>query len=148
RVPQRFDLHAPEQLEPVEIDPALHPRGFAIRLAGTERDLPFDRLGADAAVAGNDHVIHDDLRPFDDRETDVGARVVLVERWLRRDDDALEATVVIRLHDRVAIGQDVDDRIHAAWCRRDPLAQLRLAQRLVTLEGHRSNLGPRTFDDG
>ncbi len=83
-VAQLLDADAAEQPERGQPLLALDARRVAERLARPQQQLALDRLGARPLVADDDHVVDDDLRPFADREADVGAGVVLGERR-RRD---------------------------------------------------------------
>ena len=73
-VRDRRDLDAPEQAERAQAAAALGERRETERLAFLDLQLPLDDAGVRAQVAGDEDVLDDGLRPFDDLERDVGAR--------------------------------------------------------------------------
>ena len=144
---QLADADTAEQPERGQAPLALDHRVVAHRAAGPQREFPPDHVGAGPHVAGNQDLVHLDLRTLVDGPRDRHLAVVAGERELRRDRRALEPAVAVHALDGVAIDGQLRAIERLAGTEHQQRAQLGLrdGRRAAHVDG--ADEGPGAFLD-
>ncbi len=144
---QLGDTDAAKQTERAQALLALDARRIAEWLARLQRELTLDRRRAGTAVADDDHVVDDDLRPFGDPKENVRSGVAIGEHDAGLDDDVLVAPVAIFEIDAVAVRGHFDFGVRAARHDSQHRPKLIVAEHHVAGDVHRTDEGAGAFGD-